>query len=333
MFTIESTPQVGDSKWVATESPVVFGLQRKDIIDGSPMPYITNTKDVGGFLCININALPTILANAGETVVLHDATTDTFMVGTVTDAQSDGDLVTDIPWVAGTDIDFANGNDNKAGYYFQAQLTINDTVNTLLIKASPNVNGYAEIDISPILQTVILPGKSGLETGVMVAENNKSGKFEVAFKECWYGSSESFVDEGNIWNYAEFVRSLSQGSNLEEYTPTLVNESPAGTFNYSNPICNLFTVPVITADMPFSISFLQGMAEIGSPVVDETFTFIFKQYSAAGILIASGTSTINVDASIMGKLCSINFSPAWIVSETSYCTFELTSKQVVYEPD
>jgi hypothetical protein len=179
------------------------------------------------------------------------------------------------------------------------------------------------------LQTVVLPGKSGLETGFVVAENNKSGRFEVEFRECWYGSSEAYEFEPNTWNYAEFVRSSSQGSNLEEYIPDFVNESPAGTFNYENPICNLFEKPVYTVGLPFCLSFLQGMAEEASPMVTETVTLELKQYDAAHNLLDTDTLPVSVTPTTSGRLCSFNIIPGYITNpDCDYCTVELTSKRV-----
>jgi hypothetical protein len=323
-LTIESTPLVGSSRWVATESPVLFGLQRKD-------KSSLTTDNNAGFLRVHI--LDYLIAdsfNIGESVSVHDATTDTMITGLVTDLAVDAGVTFDIPYVAGMNIDYMNNNTMKPGYYFEAQLTINDLLNSLTVVASPDIYGYADIDISGILQTVILRGKSGDETvdGIVV-ENNKSGRFEVAFRECWYGSSESYTDEGNFWNYAEFVRTKSQSSNLEELTPDYVNESPAGTFNYSNPLCNLFEKPVFFRDLPFSLSYLQGMSELGSPPpVSEQVKFILIQYFADGSVLGTKTIYTNVDANNMGRLCSVNILPEWIDPATAYFTFELTSHQV-----
>lgn len=328
---IESTPLVGASRWVATESPILFGLQRNDLSDQQIVrdEYITSSEDSGGFLKLIITwHEEDFLFYEGDSVSVHDATTDTMLTGTITTVGEDASLILSIPWVAGTDIDYLNDNTTKPNYYFEVRLTINETLNALTVIASPNSFGYAEIDVSGVLQTVLTAGKVGAETGAIVAETNKSGWFTVEVRECWYYSSESYTEEGNTWNYAEFVRSAEQGGNLEEYVPDYVDESPAGTFNYDNPICNLFTRPVITEDLPFSLSYLQGMAEAGSPAVVETVTYYVRQYNSLNVLIDTLSNTISVTDVEMGRLCSCNIDTSILLPNCAYITFELLSKQV-----
>jgi hypothetical protein len=329
---IDNTPVVGSSRWVATESPVLFGLQRNDLSDHRIIrnEYITSSENSGGFLKLILYwAEADFFFYSGDSVSVHDATTNTMLTGTITTAGEDASLILSIPWVAGTDIDYINNNTTKPGYYFEARLTINGVVNPLTVIASPNTVGYADVDISGILQTVILKGKSGVETGNIAPENNKSGMFEVAFRECWYGSSESYTEEDNLWNYAEFVRTSSEGSNLEELTPDYVNQSPAGTFNYSNPICNLFEKPVLTRGLPFSISYLQGMSELGSPAVDETVRVVIQQFTSEHTSLGTTTIDVAVTPPIYGRLCSVNIDPSLITDDRcDYVKFTLTSKQV-----
>ena len=122
-------------RWVATESPNNFRLQRKDF-------EVTGEADNGGFLQLTLGS--DFTGQAGDVIAVYNAYNDAMYVGTITTLYSPATTVlTDIPWEATMDIEYMNDNTLKAGYYFEGRLTVNDVVQTLTVIASPDSFGKA----------------------------------------------------------------------------------------------------------------------------------------------------------------------------------------------
>lgn len=294
------------SRWLATECPILFGLQRKDNV-------AVTQSDSGGFLSIELT--DDFIGNVGDAISVYNSFNDTMLTGTVSSLTSPPTImVTDIPWVATMVIDYVNDTTIRAGYYFEAQLTINSAVNALTVIASPNSFGYADLDISGVLQTMTTPGKVGDNTSAITAESNKSGKFTVAFRECWYESNESYTTEGNTWGYAEFVRSVEQGCNLYEYVP---QEDTIDATEYHVPFANQFEKPVFFAGLPFDISFIAQKSQPGN--VDYIATILV--YNVAGTLL--DTLIIPVTNPTDYRLSSLNIDPLTIDPTAAYMTVDL----------
>ena len=312
MITLLSTPehitQVSPeivSRWLATESPNNFRLQRKDFL-------VTGESDNGGFLELTLSSDFTGFLD--DVIAVYDATNDAMIVGTVTGLYSPATTVlTDIPYVAGMDIEYMNDNSLRGGYYFEGRLTINDVVQTLTVIASPDSFGIADLDVSGILRIMTVLQKTGDYTDLLMAETGKSGKFTFEYRECWYGSDESYTAEGNDWFYVEAVRSEEQGSNLYDYVPTEADDAP---------FFNSFDQPVFFVGLPFDLSFVLPVLPVTSPETELTVTI--KRYNATNTLL--GTTATNVSlGDLEGYINSVNIDPAAIEDAAAYLTVEITS--------
>lgn len=327
MITLISTPEYADpvspsiiSYWVATESPNNFRLLRHDF-------NIVTAANNGGYLQITV-AAASYTGAIGNVIAVYNKTLDAVYTGTVIAGSTTTIIETDIPFIAGFDpsdpaldpdraITYINDNTLHAGYYFEGRLTINGVLNSLTIIASPDSMGYADLDVSGILRITTTIGKLSDYSTTLLAETNKSGNFTLEYRECWYGSSESYTPQGGspqeIWYYAEAVRSEEQGSNLHEYVATDLACAP---------FLNSFDRPVYFSGLPFDISFIMPERPLLSPSGDITVTI--RQYSSANILLST-TTTLVTNADLEGHVCSLTIDPAAIASNAAYFTAEITA--------
>lgn len=309
MITILSDPshvvQVSPaivSRWLATESPNNFRLQRKDFA-------VSSEADSGGYLSLSFGAAYT--GNEGNSISVYDATTGAMLTGTVTSIASPAtSIVTDIPWVAGMNIEYLNDHTLYAGYYFEGRLTINGIVQALTVIASPDSFGKADLDVSGILRISISNTKVGDYSALLAKETTKSGSFTFAYRGAWYGSSESYTEETNTWYYGEVVRSEEEGSNLYDYLYTGIEDVP---------FLNSFDQPVYFLGLPFDISFV--LPELNySPSAEIVVSL--KQYNAANTLLATTNTVLDMD-DFDGRICSLTIDPATIQSDCDHLTVEV----------
>lgn len=299
---IQVSPEI-KSRLLATESPNNFRLQRKDFA-------VTGQSDTGGFLTLTFAAPYT--GTEGNSIAVYNAYNQSMYVGTVTSMASPAtSIVTDIPWIATMDIDYLNDNTLHGGYYFEGRMTVNDVIQSLTVIASPNSFGIADLDVSGILRIKTSIGKTGDYSSLIQAETTKSGKFTFAYRECWYGSNESYTEESNTWYYAEAVRSEEQGSNLYEY---LYSEAGNAAF------FNAFDQPVYFHGLPFDISFVCPDLVASSP--SSQLQVIIRHYNSSNTLLSSTTTLIDPDT-LVGKICSLNIDPAGIEETAAYMTAEI----------
>lgn len=291
-------------QWLATESPNNFRLQRKD------WGVIASSDPAGSPSVLVVTLDSDFTGHIGDDIAVHDSVLDTMYVGKVISIATPSDTITtDIPWVAAmSNIDYLNDNTLHGGYYFEGQLTINGVVQTLTVIASPDLKGIADLDVSGILRITTLIGKTGnyLPTTVITAEPNKSGNFTFKYRECWYGSSESYTEEGTTWYYCEAVRSEEQGSNLHEFVPGITDA----------PFFNSFERPVYFLGLPFDLSF------IVPDTTDTTLTVVTKRYDSTNTLLGQTSVAVSI---IKGFLCSLNIAPSSIEATVSYLTVEIQS--------
>ena len=301
------------SRWVATECPINFTLLRRDY-------YVINCVDSGGFLAINIYG--TFAGNDNDVISVYDLTTNSMYTGTITDSSGDPVLITDIPYVAGMDIKYLNDHTLHAGYYFEGRLTINGVFESLTVIASPDSLGYADLDVSGILRIKTSIGKVTNYLSLIQKDYNKSGRFTLEYRGCWYGSDEPWISEGSatspvediIWYYAECVRSEEQGCNLAEYVPSDLNDAP---------FLNQFDTPVYWYGLPFDLSFILPERSELSPTSDITVTM--KVYNSNNIQVGGDiTQTIPADQ-LEGYVNSLNVDSTLIPSGVSYFTVEITA--------
>ena len=321
MITLISTPArvnpddpADICRWIATESPNNFRLQRSDFI-----PIAVGATS-GGYLGITP---PADFSGAeGDSIVVVDDLGNTY-TGEITDMPgADYDVETDIVYSAIVgNVDYFNDHTLRGGYYFEGRLKINGVLHPLTIIASPDTQGYADLDVSGILRIVTSLGKNGDYSSRIMAETNKSGNFSFEYRECWYGSDNPWYPEGGelsppsdeiLWYYVEAVRSEEQGSNLYDYVAT--DDNPA-------PFFNQFEEPVYFKGLPFDLTFLLPETHLTSPEKD--ITVEINCFNSANVLIDTISEIVDVD-SLDGHACSLNISRASIPEGASYFTAEIT---------
>jgi hypothetical protein len=309
-----STPEIDLCRWLATESPNNFRLLRKD--------WVCTGAENSGFLeltCIN-----DFTGSVTDDIAVYCAATNQMYVGTVTNIDVTLKIVTTgIAWIATMNITYMNDNTLFGGYYFEGRLTINGVLYPLTIIASPDSFGYADLDVSGILRIVTSLGKIGDYSTRIMKETTKSGKFNLEYRECWYGSSNPW--EGvNItspptsppilidWYYGECVRSEEQGSNLHDFVADSLNDAP---------FLNQFDQPVYFQGLPFDLSFILPETVIVSPLFDIIVTI--KIYdSNNSLLVPPIIESVDAD-SLEGYICSLNIDPATIPVGAAYFTAEI----------
>ena len=331
MVTLISTPEVIKqvspeivSRWVATESPVIFQFLRHDF-------DVVTASDQGGYLRLTV-AAGTFDGNAGDVIAVYNKTLNAMYRGEVQAGSTTTIIDTDIPFITGFDptdtalvadrqITYVNDNTVHGGYYFEGRLTINGVLNDLTVVASPDNFGYADLDVSGVLRILTTIGKVTTYTALIEADTNKSGNFALEYRECWYGSSETwtFAEQSGspptypLWYYAECVRSEEQGSNLWEYV--------ADDYTIA-PFLNSFEQPVYFEGFPFDLSFILPERLLVSPMGEITVNIC--TYSSTNLLLSDNTYTVDAD-DLEGHVCSLNIDPAGIEANASYFTVQITA--------
>ena len=299
---VESTSPEIISRWVATESPNIFRYYRRDWLVDLSVP---------NGIYLEIHTATPFTGVQGDAIACRNAYNDAMYIGTITTLAGDT-LTTDIPWEAGMNMAYVNDNTLYGGYYFEGRLTINNVLEPMTVIASPDMKGYADIDVSGILRIHTALGKAGDYTSQIMKETSKSGKFTFEFRPCWYGSSEAYTAEGNTWYYGECVRSEEQGSNLHEFVATTI---------YDAPFLNMFTRPVYFKGLPFDISFILPEFAVVTPAVDLTVTM--KIYNSVNTQMgASVVDTVPSDA-LEGYINSLNIDPSSIPAGADHMTVEI----------
>jgi hypothetical protein len=227
---------------------------------------------------------------------------DAMFVGAIT-AVDGNNLTTDIPWQTGFLWDYMNDDSERAGYFFEARLTVNDVVQALTVMASPDTYGYADLDVSGLLRIMVRIGKNpdSYQTDAYI-ETNKGGSFTLEFREVWYGNVGQWNAEGNIWGYVEAVRSIEQGSSMNEFVAFADVE---GKF------LNAFAAPVFFTGLPFDVSLI-----ITQPYDTVQVTAIC--YSAAGIEVGRIDYYFRDGTSASGRVVSVFIDPEAVNNLTAY---------------
>lgn len=329
MITLISTPAYVDPadpsvicRWLATESPNNFRLQRRDFI------IMNAAADGSGFLTIEVN-YPGFDGLVNDNVSIVDSLGNVY-VGTITNiVDPQLEIHTDIVYasIAGV-ASYMNDNTLFAGYYFEGRLTINGAKYPLTIIASPDTKGYADLDVSGVLRIVTSLGKVGNYTNRIMKETTKSGKFTFEFREKWYRSTDWGDEEGwegdivttpvtspslmNDWYYGESVRSEEQGSNLHNFVADSLNDAP---------FFNQFENPVYFLGLPFDLSFILPEQALVSPTSNITVTI--KIYDSNNLLLSTVTEIIAANA-LEGYINSLNIDTATIPTGANYFTAEIT---------
>ena len=321
MITLISTPEYPDPldpsvicRWVATESPNNFRLQRRDYI-------LAGYSNVGGYLAFN--PAPAYTGLVGYSVTVVDTLGNTY-TGLITNIGTPAAIRTDILYASlAAPASYVNDNTEFEGYYFEGRLTINGYLYSLTIMASPDSKGFADLDVSGILRIVTALGKVGNYTTRIDKEYNKSGKFNFEYRGAWYGSNEAWEGVAITspptsppilidWYYAESVRSEEQGSNLHNYVADSLNDAP---------FFNQFDQPVYFLGLPFDLSFILPEQAIVTPASHITVTL--KIYNSNNLLLSTVVENIDADQ-LEGYVCSLNIDQATIPSGAAYLTAEIS---------
>jgi len=290
------------SYWLATESPNIFRLLRRD--------WLASGANNGGFLELTVIGFS---GNDTDSISVHDLFNNSMYTGTIT-TSSPTTILTDIPWVATMNVDYMNDNTLKGGYYFEGRLTINGVIQPLTIIASPDTFGFADLDISGILRISTLLGKDGDYSSLLMKEEVKSGNFTFEYRERYYGSSVTdpytpLASPNITWYYVEAIRSEEQGSNCIGFVTDPFNDAP---------FFNSFEHPVYFHGLPWDISFI--LPELNTSPSDVTVTIQF--YNSYNV--PWGTVTTTLDASnISGHLVSIAIDPTQVPDGATKFTIEI----------
>lgn len=296
---VETPPRPLDGQnWVATEAPTNFRFLRND--------YTRDGEQANGdYLQLTLNEQ--FNGQEGDAITVHcteiDGTTmDAMFVGTVTGIDSAYVITTDILWQTGFVWDYMNDDSERAGYFFEARLTVNNVVQALTVMASPDTYGYANLDVSGLLRIMVALGKNeDSYDDYVVTETGKGGSFTLEYREVWYGTVGQWTAEDNLWGYVEAVRSIEQGSDMSEFVAFDANE---GKF------LNAFAVPVFFTGLPFDISAIMTQPH-------QTASVTAVCYSAAGIEV--GRIEYNWGDSVSsGRVVSLFINPAEVNNLTSY---------------
>lgn len=304
IISLVSTPEYTDGvdtfRWLATESPNNFRLLRQDY------GIIGQTNDTGN-LAIEID--DNFAGAADDSIIVTDTAGNTY-AGTVVTITDPTHLVTDIPYTLAAAASYFNDVTLYAGFYFEGRLTVNGVLYPLTIIASPDKDGFADLDVSGVLRIITSLGKTGNYTSRLMAETNKSGRFTLEYRPCWYGSDEGWIPAGGTpsveYYYAECVRSEEQGSNLHEYVATDTQDAP---------FLNQFDQPVYFLGLPFDLSFILPEVATVSPTTDITVTLTI--YSSLNVPLATVTETIAA-GTLEGYVNSLNIDEATIPTGAAY---------------
>ncbi len=333
MITLISAPAYPDPwdpaiicRWIATESPNNFRLQRRDYLIVSAASY------GAGLLAITV-AAGTYTGSATNVISVYNKTLNAMYVGEVQAGSTTTIIYTDIDYIAGfnpgdvelnpLNIDaYLNDNTEFGGYYFEGQLTINGIPEALTIIASPDSFGYADLDVSGVLRIKTALGKIGDYLSPIMKETTKSGKFSFEYRGCWYGSSEGWIPEGGcisppsdeiLWYYGECIRSEEQGSNLHEYVVNTLRDAP---------FLNLFDRPVYFIGLPFDLSFILPELPLVSPIYELIVTM--KIYNSVNTQLGPDIITyVDADA-LEGFINSLTIDEHTVMTGADHLTIEIT---------
>ncbi len=299
-------------RWVATDNPVVFSLQRRDYNVEGYIAQITSPDGTAITLDREFTGM------VGDNIIIIDAVGNTYLT-TVLDA------VTNIIVVDIAHDDFTqppaivNNNTEYRNFHFEARVQINGKYSHMTVISAPNRLGYADIDVSSLLKIATSKRKDGDYISKITPEKSKSGKFYFEYRGVWWGSDEEWQQEMTdtspaepvTWNYVEAIRSEDQGANLSEYIASEIDDAP---------FLNTFERPVYYRGMPFDISFI--LPEIPYPEIIVTIKAYDAQNKRVGIDITQAIPS----AGIQGYVHSLLISESDVPEGASYFTVSIEAE-------
>lgn len=309
MLEITKTPEKAiqgtgyTSKWLATDSPIVFEVQRKD-------NNIATTVNNGGKTRITLSTSNSLFyLSVGEFISIHDAVSGVSFITSVLTKHSDTDYTLNIAY-ASQQFSYYVAYQKPVNYFFEVKLNVNGVEQSATARFTPQLNGLAKCDISGYLQTYVSDDKVGTYSDDFTAETNQSGNFTFAVSENYIGNTNTtYLVNNNTWHYVKAARSIEKGTNVAEFVPNL--EAQAEFLNY-------FEEPTYWIGLPFDISFVYSELLAGKPV-----QLIEKHYNSLNVLLS--TQTKNVDAALIGKLVSAAIKAESIEPTCDYITLSLVT--------
>lgn len=292
-YEIVSTPErliegtTVKSRWVATDCPVIFGVQRNDGV-------ILQVNQVGAVAQIVVNlASPNFALTLGEEILLFTVQNGSgtlqsnYTRARVTAVNSPGYYTTDAPWTEAVyDSNRVLAYTRPINYLLDCRLTINDKA--IYFTATPSPKGFAEVQVNRYLWEQVNDVKLGTYASEAVAEANQCGRFDLAIRESYIGSLGNYQPVSGTYSFVKASREKDEGANLSEFVPNYIIPSK---------FLNLFGEPTLVRGLPFDVSFIYP-TELGDKV-----NVVETQLSASGASV--GTKTTLLDAMLhKGKMVS-----------------------------
>jgi hypothetical protein len=299
---IDSTVSPSEISYlVATESPVVFGFQRKD---GIITAVNTSVSPPDESVITYSDGFEAVI---GDSISLYDSVNDVMINATVLSVASATEFTLDLAFDAryDTDLTYFLNLTQRANYYVECRLKVKGAYQATTMRFSPNTKGYVKADVAQFLSSEIVNDKIGNYVDNSAAETNQSGTFTFEYRERYLGDTNTWTEETNTWYYIFFVRSKEQGSNLYEYVSTATEE---GVF------INMFEKIPWVVGTPLDVQFWWN------PVFD-ALKGTLKIYSAANVLL--DTVSITLDNASKGYLTSVKISQDTIPALADHMTIEI----------
>lgn len=300
MISITKTPEalIGStgftSRWLATDSPVVFETQRKDNL-------ISATSDNSGKCRIVLSTSNALFyLSVDEFVSVHDSVTGTTVIASVFSKASDTNYTLNLAY-SGQQFDYYVAFQRQVSYFVEAKLTVNGVEQSNPMRFTPITTGLAKCDISGYLQTYVSDDKTGQYVDVNSKETNQSGTFTIAFRENYIGNvNTDFVLNPNTWYFVKAARSIEKGTNLSEFVPNL--GATASFMNY-------FEEPIMWLGLPFDISFIYSDLLAGKVIqlievhLDSTNAELSRQTITIDSTKINALNSIAINANAIEPTC------------------------------
>lgn len=291
------------SKWVATDSPVEFKLQRVDA-------FIASQSIVSGFLRVTYSgAASNLVAHTGDKVLLLNSALGYYAYATVS-AVSGLNVTTSLAFTASDSRTFDTlvFYDRALNYFFEALLYVNGVQQSYPIEVSPDPLGRATLDVSGYLYAYVSSAKSGEYLRPFTAEVNQSGHFELDIRDNFLGAtSTEYYRVPDTYYYVKAIRTMEQGGNLSEFVPNLAAKSK---------FFNAYETPPAAFGLPFDISFIYSELLAG-----KTVQLKEEYYDSQNTKL--GDKTTNVSADQIGRLVSYSVDTTNINPLTSRIKLQL----------
>ena len=322
-ITILSTPETLipettlTSKWVATDAPVIFNVQR---IDNT----IASKALDAGKLKVTLQANPnTLLVPAeNERIRLYDGANNSFVDAMAYDIAVDKTYFyisaiagcVDGAYLESHTFDFYVRTAN-IGYFLNVALSLSAGVSQdAILRRTPNINGQCQIDVSGLLFPEVTDAKVGVYDKVNTAETNQSGQFVLMIGENYDGALDnSLKPYGGEYHYIKAARSKEKGANMYEFVSNL--EKRCQFLNY-------FGTPTHWLGLPFDISFVYSELLAGKSLqLQET------HYNSENVQLSQSVTNINSDG--LEFVNSIHFEPAGIESTCHHIKLAIITDDAV----